>query len=533
MEALPLEKIIKTEISEIKDLINKYDEDLITMEISKLIPKLMHHFYSYRDFEPLHKIFVICEWLAFEKDYDESKVLVILEDMLTCIDSCDLPDFLNYLEKISLKEVSRAENETKCKSIMLRICNALLKRLSRKEHVRTRYQLHKILANCMGSISYRSGSNFRGQFSNKKSIYLPLSDDLFSQVNSVFLATKDPYTTFRDPGRLDRFLTTTEKLIEQLSDIQTFENPLSICSPIEDIFDLQLKDSEFLIYLLGSIIVLAQTLQRPATTQQENSLVINETQKSTLNLLSARSKEILLKVNIEIVKDIEKLLESEIPWIAWKLNKCPKFEKEKVVETPKEEKIELEDGELAGEEVVMNKIKPLFEEGERKPEVDAFIDKVLVDLDPDEDIEDVYKSKNDAVFNWRFLRLISQSYIEEFKFPGKPDVEKISLRLRPSTKFAIKEKEDEDLEFEGEDLANDDLDKDNEGVKSVDGEDENNGECQEREETIEEKGEEEEGVEEEVEIEEEYQDKDYQDEPELPVKTHPESESPVKKRYDD
>ncbi|OMJ89563.1 hypothetical protein SteCoe_8266 [Stentor coeruleus] len=529
MEALLLEKIIKSEISEIKDLINNHDEDLITIEISKLIPKLMRHFYSYKEFEPLHTIFIICEWLTFEKNYDEYKVLIILEDILTCIDSCNLSVFLNYFEKISLKIVSKSENETKCKSIILRISNALLKRLSRNEHLHTRYQLHKILANCMGSISYRSGSNFRGQFSNKKSIFLSLSDDLFSQVNSVFLAIKDPYIAFCDQGHLDRFLTTTVKLIEKISNIKTYENSFNIYQPIEEIFDIQLKDSDFIIYLLGSIIFLAQTLQKPATTQQETSFVLNETQKSTLNLLSNKSKEILLKINIEIVKDIENLLESEIPWITWKMNKCPKFEREKVVEMPKEEKIELEDGELAGEEVVVNKKKAFFEEGERKPDINAFIDKVLVDLDPDEDIEDQYKSKNDVVFNWRFLRLISQSHIEEFKYLGKPDIEKISLRLRPSANFVIREKENDDIEYKTEDFYNDNSDKEYKGVENIDRENESNEKCKERKE---EEVENEEDIEEE-EIREEYRDKDYQDEPILPVKSYQESKGPVRKRYND
>ena len=143
----------------------------------------------------------------------------------------------------------------------------------------------------------------------------------------------------------------------------------------------------------------------------------------------------MYKINPLIITEIEDLLESEAPWINWKYNKCLKFEKEAYVEYPGEDKIELEEGEVAGEEITVSKNKPLFEEGERPPIVRNFIERVIVDLNPDEQIEEEFRAKNDPVFTWRLLRLVSFTHIDLFMNMPKIDIEKIAMELKPIYKF--------------------------------------------------------------------------------------------------
>ena len=282
----------------------------------------------------------------------------------------------------------------------------------------------------MELVSERSGVNFRGQFAVKKTANIGTADVLCTRVQQTLMGTRDPYNYFSDIAKLERYIENLEKLLDEFNDIQTFTNSSFSFTPAEEIFEFQSKDSEFVIYFMSSLILLVQTLLKPATTYQESVLSLLEYHKNKLSLISTRAKSILFKINPLIVSEIEHLLENEVPWIDWKLNKCPKFEKDPYEEHPVEEKIELEEGELAGEDLIVNKNKPLFEEGELEPTIQNYIERVLIDLDPDEQIEEEFHLKNDPVFSWKLLRLVSYSRIDLFKTIEKLDIEEIALKFK-------------------------------------------------------------------------------------------------------
>ena len=50
---------------------------------------------------------------------------------------------------------------------------------------------------------------------------------------------------------------------------------------------------------------------------------------------------------------------------------------------------------------------------------EAGLYKLLCDLDPDEGIEEEYKSKHDSLFGWRFLRQVS--FIDLANFHGRQE----------------------------------------------------------------------------------------------------------------
>ena len=305
----------------------------------------------------------------------------------------------------------------------------------KKENKELRYSIHKILANCMNLITERSGVNFRGQFSAKKSQVLGIGDTMFIRVQQVFNGIKDPYNHFKELTKLERYIENLEKLLDEFSDLETHNNDFFFFTPTEGIFDYQMQDSNFMIYFMGSVIIFSQTLMKPATNSQESVINLLDFHKNKLNIITSRAKGILYKINPLIITEIEDLLESEAPWINWKYNKCLKFEKEAYVEYPGEDKIELEEGEVAGEEITVSKNKPLFEEGERPPIVRNFIERVIVDLNPDEQIEEEFRAKNDPVFTWRLLRLVSFTHIDLFMNMPKIDIEKIAMELKPIYKF--------------------------------------------------------------------------------------------------
>ena len=56
---------------------------------------------------------------------------------------------------------------------------------------------------------------------------------------------------------------------------------------------------------------------------------------------------------------------------------------------------------------------------EEIPSLGDFVEPLIMDLDPDNDIEEEYKNKRKKVFSWRFLRLLSFCYL--YNFHGDPD----------------------------------------------------------------------------------------------------------------
>lgn len=455
MEFLNYDNFINADFDTIKKALMTADEDQSHFELMKLTPKVLINFYSFNNPELVHKLCSICQWLQEERGFDEFKILNVLEDVLTCLDSSNLPQFLKYLENATQKVV-RKENENKCKSIVLRICNALLKRLGKIEHKDVRTSLQRIVANCMGIVTERSGVNFRGQISTKKFKQVTICDSLYSRVCQAIICTKDPFTYIRD-SKLDRIIENLEKLLEDLSEIQTTTNTIiknsnptdqcSFCStPIEEIFDLQIKDKSFMAYFISSVLLMCQSITKPATKTQESSIVLNEGQKSKISSISQKCQEILQKEHPTYLASFNNLLEAEESWTSWKYNKCLGFERPPFEEFPVEVQVELEDGEVESEEVVHDKPNPLFEPGEYEPHLGNFVNKVIVDLDPDEGIEEEYKSANDPVFSWRFLRMVSFKYIAEFDKGIMPDVERIAKKLADCEKEEFVKDDDEEVE---------------------------------------------------------------------------------------
>lgn len=56
-----------------------------------------------------------------------------------------------------------------------------------------------------------------------------------------------------------------------------------------------------------------------------------------------------------------------------------------------------------------------------------------MDNDPEGEIEEEYKGKNNPVFSWRFLRLVSQKNIRVFKKVYDGDIDKITQIIGESS----------------------------------------------------------------------------------------------------
>ena len=61
-----------------------------------------------------------------------------------------------------------------------------------------------------------------------------------------------------------------------------------------------------------------------------------------------------------------------------------------------------------------------------------YLEKVFVDMDPDNEVEDPYKRKNEELFTWRFIRSMSNSDLTNFMAADSKQVQPSATSVRAS-----------------------------------------------------------------------------------------------------
>lgn len=150
-----------------------------------------------------------------------------------------------------------------------------------------------------------------------------------------------------------------------------------------------------------------------------------------------------------MAENVDSILKKEIFWANWKEAKCPLFEKDPSKILPSKKKRDIKN-----DQKIMNhslKIKPkeremnapengkgikqylsmpkeTFDasftsvniEKAELPTISTFLQSILSDLDPDQAIEETYKTKHKPLVCWRFLRTVS--FIDLVNFHGRPEM---------------------------------------------------------------------------------------------------------------
>lgn len=186
------------------------------------------------------------------------------------------------------------------------------------------------------------------------------------------------------------------------------------------IFPIQLHDASLKVHVLTQFLIIESLL----STKSPNL-------KSTLQTLANRAKDLLNKVGgEEYAMTLDWLLtEREEFWRAWKQNKCkPDFPEvfPSVQQQPKKPVPHLfANGSSNDEDDLLKSIsmpelaKVSQEMGSSVPDVFEFLEDYKEALDPDSGIEAEYHPKNDKLFCWRAMRLLSKKYLGNFNLIQK------------------------------------------------------------------------------------------------------------------
>ncbi|CAO2593201.1 THO complex subunit 1 [Lemmus lemmus] len=232
----------------------------------------------------------------------------------------------------------------------------------------------------------------------------------------------------------------------------------------EKLMDLQLSDSNFRRHILLQYLILFQYLKG------QQSLWIEDTTKSVYQLLSENPPD-----GERFSKMVEHILNTEENWNSWKNEGCPSFVKERASDTKPTRVVRKraapEDflGKGPNKKILIGneELTRLWnlcpdnmeacksETREYMPTLEEFFEEAIEQADPENMVESEYKAVNNSNYGWRALRLLARRSPHFFQptnqqFKSLPEylenmVIKLAKELPPPSE-EIKTGEDEDEE---------------------------------------------------------------------------------------
>ena len=306
------------------------------------------------------------------------------------------------------------------RNILLRICKALLKRLSRVRHCQFRCRVQLLLTLIFHNVSELSGVNLAGSFTPYLASVQPTcSDDLYQSVWSSHNCMLNPISIFK-PQKIarkcfediDSVLTHIKQ--EKVTNITPF-TPERLCSP--DAIRYLLKDKAFVREFLVQVRILAHTLQVPVKQIQKEAFTLTEEEHKSLVKLDTTAARLLSQVDANTGKLVTRTLLHEDHWAIWKDQKCKGFDRPAAESISVSNGLSLQDitGPEPGEVQGTPALPSLLTFHENEAGLEDYIAQVEQDEDPEEEVDEPYKKKNDPVFTWRMLRLVSERSVRSFE----------------------------------------------------------------------------------------------------------------------
>uniref|UniRef100_A0A670YJY4 THO complex subunit 1 n=1 Tax=Pseudonaja textilis TaxID=8673 RepID=A0A670YJY4_PSETE len=427
-----------------------------------------------------------------------STPFVLLGDVLDCLplDQCD--KIFTFVEK----NVTTWKSNTfysAGKNYLLRMCNDLLRRLSKSQNTVFCGRIQLFLARLF-PLSEKSGLNLQSQFNLENitvfntseqdstlgqkhaeereegmeveegemgddeaptSCSIPIDYNLYRKFWSLqdyfrnpvqcyekvswktFLKYSEEVLTVFESYKLDDTQASRKKLEELKTGGEHVYFAKFLTS--EKLMDLQLSDSNFRRHILLQYLILFQYLKGQVKFKSSNfiltdeqSLWIEATTKQVYQLLSENPPD-----GKRFSKMVEHILNTEENWNSWKNEGCPSFVKES------EELTRLWN--LCPDNMEACK----SESREYMPTLEEFFEEAIEQADPENMVDKEFKVVNNSNYGWRALRLLARRSPHFFQptnqqFKSLPEylenmVIKLAKELPPPSE-EIKTGEDEDEE---------------------------------------------------------------------------------------
>uniref|UniRef100_A0A8C4VV71 THO complex subunit 1 n=1 Tax=Gopherus evgoodei TaxID=1825980 RepID=A0A8C4VV71_9SAUR len=398
-----------------------------------------------------------------------STPFVLLGDVLDCLplDQCD--KIFTFVEK----NVTTWKSNTfysAGKNYLLRMCNDLLRRLSKSQNTVFCGRIQLFLARLF-PLSEKSGLNLQSQF-NLENVTVFNTNEQESTLGQKY--SEEVLAVFKS-YKLDDTQASRKKLEELKTGGEHVYFAKFLTS--EKLMDLQLSDSNFRRHILLQYLILFQYLKGQVKFKSSNyvltdeqSLWIEDTTKLVYQLLSENPPD-----GERFSKMVEHILNTEENWNTWKNEGCPSFVKERPSDSKPTRLVRKrpapEDflGKGPNKKILMGneELTRLWnlcpdnmeacksETREYMPTLEEFFEEAIEQADPENMVENEYKAVNNSNYGWRALRLLARRSPHFFQptnqqFKSLPEylenmVIKLAKELPPPSE-EIKTGEDEDEE---------------------------------------------------------------------------------------
>uniref|UniRef100_A0A8B9R1L8 THO complex 1 n=1 Tax=Anas platyrhynchos TaxID=8839 RepID=A0A8B9R1L8_ANAPL len=397
-----------------------------------------------------------------------STPFVLLGDVLDCLplDQCD--KIFTFVEK----NVATWKSNTfysAGKNYLLRMCNDLLRRLSKSQNTVFCGRIQLFLARLF-PLSEKSGLNLQSQFNLENvtvfntnehestlgqkhseerdegmeveegemgddeaptSCSIPIDYNLYRKFWSLQDYFRNPVQCYEKVS-WKTFLKYSEEVLAVFKKLKTGGEHVYFAKFLtsEKLMDLQLSDSNFRRHILLQYLILFQYLKGQVKFKSSNyvltdeqSLWIEDTTKAVYQLLSENPPD-----GERFSKMVEHILNTEENWNSWKNEGCPSFVKERYLSfkpmRPARKRPAPEDflGKGPNKKILMGneELTRLWnlcpdnmeacksESREYMPTLEEFFEEAIEQADPENMVENKYKAVNNSNYGWRALRLLAR-----------------------------------------------------------------------------------------------------------------------------
>ncbi|KAK2156521.1 hypothetical protein LSH36_211g02046 [Paralvinella palmiformis] len=366
-----------------------------------------------------------------------SILFILLQDIFDCITLEKCEEMFTYLEgRVAMWQSETYYNAGK--NYLLRMCNDLLRRLSRSKNTVFCGRIQLFLASLF-PLSEKSGLNLMSQFNLDNITLFNTKPEDYERIRRQSIEDKDDSMEVEEGETDDQpsSIPIDYNLYRKIWSLQDYFRKPGQCYDksawkcFTSLLDLELSDTNFRRNMLIQMLITFQYLQAHVKFKS-TSQVLSEDQTTWIKLITERVMTVLRETppdGDKFADTVEHVLVREENWNNWKNDGCPSFIKDpqpsrataggsssrkrsigddlkasggKLIKMGNSELTRLWNINPDNMESCRNKQKNFL------PSLEDFFKDAIEQMDPEAMIEDEYKLVKNPTFAWKSLRLLSR-----------------------------------------------------------------------------------------------------------------------------
>eukprot|EP01025_Chloroclados_australasicus_P044923 TRINITY_DN4894_c0_g1_i2.p1 TRINITY_DN4894_c0_g1~~TRINITY_DN4894_c0_g1_i2.p1 ORF type:complete len:627 (-),score=82.35 TRINITY_DN4894_c0_g1_i2:206-2086(-) len=383
-------------------------------------------------------------------------IATLVEDLVDCNTIMECEAVFAYLERQTATLLKPYINQ-RSKIIILRVCNQMLKRLSKSKDAQLCGRILSFLARFF-PLSERSGVNVQGVYNDSHSVVIEnvpegavdsngekIDAALYRQFWGLQSVFQNPTQVLQSQNTWTQTSASINRILQEFqrrppvgaqSDNNRSNGDINFPSrsvvagagqylSSSQLFHLQLRDATFRKHFLIQCLILCQYCRMPGKSDKEP---MKGKQLEELCILESTLLEALRKLppdGQQFAQVVGRILQREAHWVDWKKAGCYEFDKPRDSEALKRDrpaedyqpkKLIKVNSEGLAESTGCKELDRLWSqpshlkvsERGRLCSLEEFLEPVIQEMDPEQGIEEQYKTRNDKLYKWRAMRLLSK-----------------------------------------------------------------------------------------------------------------------------